>query len=222
LGVRIDDNLNWKDHTHQISLKVSKSLGILTRVKNVFHTDVLRTLYFTLIQPYFYYCTILWGGASKFALSRLIVLQKRALRIITHSNYRAHTFPLFLQTNILPLSHIHTFQLSIFMYKSGYNILPLSCVYTIKSKNCRFNFRKKRNFVDSYFHTNMRKNHVAIAGPWNSLPEYIRTSCSFSIFRCRILTYLGYYFIILVSKIIRSLKYLLLYNAFFKNWISTS
>ena len=54
LGVYIDEDLNWKYHTQQISLKASKSIGVLNRVKNILSPDLLQMLYYTIIQPYFF------------------------------------------------------------------------------------------------------------------------------------------------------------------------
>ena len=189
LGIIVDDKLNWKAHTYQISLKVSRGLGILNRVKGIFSQDILKTLYLTLIQPYFQYCNIIWGGASHFALSRLIVLQKRAVRLITYSHYRAHSCPLFIRTRILRLADIHVLQLSLFMYKTKHGLIPPSCVYTVASSNSRYNLRRKRDFIDIPFHTDVRKRHVAIAGPyvWKSLSDGIKASPTVFIFK-RMLT----------------------------------
>ena len=61
LGVIINSNLTWHDHIKAISSKVSKSTGILLRIRKHFPNDVLLTLYHTLIEPYFSYCNIIWG-----------------------------------------------------------------------------------------------------------------------------------------------------------------
>src|SRR5580692_7916657 len=71
LGVYVDEDLNWKYHTSQISLKVSKCIGVINRVKHVLTRDLLTSLYFSLVQPYFVYCNIVWGGASQSVLYRL-------------------------------------------------------------------------------------------------------------------------------------------------------
>ena len=61
VGVIINFNLTWHDHIKAISSKVSKSIGILLRIRKNVSNDVLLTLYHTLIEPYFSYCNIIWG-----------------------------------------------------------------------------------------------------------------------------------------------------------------
>ena len=127
LGVHVDCFLNWKSHINQLSLKVSQLLGIINRVKHILSCNLRKMLYTTLILPYFSYCNILWGGASKFASSRLVVLQKRAIRLISNTHYLAHTNPLFNRFQLLKLNDIYTFQLLVFMYPTKHDLLPSAC-----------------------------------------------------------------------------------------------
>ena len=110
LGVYIDEDLNWKHHTAEIAKKNSKSLGILNQVKYILPRSSLITLYHTMIQPYLYYCNIIWGGASLLALNKLVSLQKRALRLITCSYFRSSSNPLFIKLGILKLQNVHKYQ----------------------------------------------------------------------------------------------------------------
>ena len=52
LGLILQSNMSWSMHTNHISLKVSKALGIIYRLKDVYPLLVLQTLYNTLILPY--------------------------------------------------------------------------------------------------------------------------------------------------------------------------
>ena len=82
LGLIIDTNLNWKRHTEKI--------GILNKLKHVLSQQIKTLLYNSLIVPHINYCIMVWG----FQTNRIIKLQKKALRIITLSNYNSHTEPL--------------------------------------------------------------------------------------------------------------------------------
>ena len=55
LGQIISSNLNWNKHTDHISIKVSKHIGIMFRLKSILPSDVLHTLYNSLIMPHFHY-----------------------------------------------------------------------------------------------------------------------------------------------------------------------
>ena len=68
LGVYIDENLNWKKHASEMSSKISRSIGIMSKVKYILSRKLLKTLYFSLIHSYLNYCIIIWGKASLLAL----------------------------------------------------------------------------------------------------------------------------------------------------------
>jgi hypothetical protein len=106
LGVFVDEDLNWKYHTSQIALKISKNIGVINRIKYLLTHDVLLSLYYTMIHPYLLYCNIIWVRDSQLALHRPSVLQKRAVRLIACSSYRAPSSPLFKQFGVLKLYDI--------------------------------------------------------------------------------------------------------------------
>ena len=97
LGVYIDEKLKWGEHIHQISTKISKNIGILAKLKHRLNTSVLIQLYSTLILPYLTYCNIVWTSAADTLQNKLHILQKKAVRVISKSSFRAHTDPLFKQ-----------------------------------------------------------------------------------------------------------------------------
>ena len=108
LGVTIDCKLSWNEHIDSICTKISRNIGILNKLR-YFPLNILVMLYNAIIQPYFQYCNIAWGSSSNSAMLRLLRLQKRAVRIIYHANYLAHTKPLFLKLKILNVFDISDF-----------------------------------------------------------------------------------------------------------------
>ena len=105
LGLVLQSNLSWNKHINHISLKVSKAIGIIYRLKSVYPLAVLLTLYNTLVLPYFNHCILSWGSKIK-ENHQLYLLQKKAVRIITHRNYIAHKEPLCKQYGIIKLTDI--------------------------------------------------------------------------------------------------------------------
>ena len=49
--------------------------------------ETLKTIYYSLVQPYFDYCDVVWGDCSKTCADKLQKLQNRAARIITRADY---------------------------------------------------------------------------------------------------------------------------------------
>ena len=94
LGLIISLNLKWNKHINHIGIKVSKVIGIKFPLKTIFPSDVLQTLYNSLIMPHFHYCLLTWGSTIK-TEHKFYLLQNNALRLIDNSHYIAHTEPIF-------------------------------------------------------------------------------------------------------------------------------
>ena len=82
LGITISESMSWANHLLFIKKKISKVIGILYRLKNTFPSEVLKTLYKSIVLSYINYGLLLWGVEVK----NLEVIQKRAIRLITGSN----------------------------------------------------------------------------------------------------------------------------------------
>ena len=97
LGVLIDEKLTWKEHIGRVKSKVSKSIFLLNRAKHVLNVKSLQTLYNSIVLPHLNYCCELWGNTYKSRLTNIVLLQKRAIRIVHGAQYRDHTNELFLK-----------------------------------------------------------------------------------------------------------------------------
>ncbi len=59
-----------------------------------------------LVLPYISYGILAWGKCGIGKINRIIALQKRARRIINHTDYRAHSNPLFHKHKTLKVDDI--------------------------------------------------------------------------------------------------------------------
>ena len=59
LGLQLIYDLNWDKHKCVISLKLTKTIGVLNRLRYEYPEEILLTLYNTLILPHLYYCILL-------------------------------------------------------------------------------------------------------------------------------------------------------------------
>ena len=100
LGVIIDNRLNWKEHIIYISGKNSKGIRITLKARKHLDKDALKTYYY-FVYPYLYYCNHVWDNTYKTYLNKLVILQKKIIRIIAGVKPRTHTEPLFKALNIL-------------------------------------------------------------------------------------------------------------------------
>ena len=61
LGVFLDENLTWKDHTRYLENKIAKNIGLLFRSKPYLTKKCLLSLYYSYIHTYISYANIAWG-----------------------------------------------------------------------------------------------------------------------------------------------------------------
>ena len=126
LGIHIDSRLDFKQHIEYIHSKIAKSLYAINAAKNILSKDVLLMLYKSLVHCHFLYCIQTYSSSSNSALRKLILQQKKAIRIVTKSNFNSHTVPLFKHHEILPLDEEAKFSKILFMYDYIHERLPRS------------------------------------------------------------------------------------------------
>ena len=147
----------------------------------------MRSLYFTLINPYFEYCNIIWAISSSGVLDDLFRLQKRAIRLVTNSVYKAHTAPLFLKLNVLKVYQINHIQVASFMYRVKNKLLPqyFNDMFISNSSVHGCYTRQHNNLHVSYHRLVVTSNSIRVHGViiWNSIPENLKNANSLKIFR---------------------------------------
>ena len=132
LGLTLDDKLKFSVHLSNICNKLSSVIGILYRVKDVLPTKILIGLYYSLFCPHLVYVNTIWGGTYHVHLHNLEILQKKIVRIITGSDFLAHTKPLFYQTGILNIFDLHQYLLLIYMFKNRHNFETSNSAYNTR------------------------------------------------------------------------------------------
>ena len=73
-------------------------------------------VYYTLIDPFLTYSLISWGNTYPTSLQPLTTLQKKAVRIITFSDFNSHSSPLFRKLWLLKLKDLIYLDSVLFMH----------------------------------------------------------------------------------------------------------
>ena len=108
---------NWLT-SNKRSLNIKKSSYV------IFPTCTLLNIYQSLITPYVTYGLISWGNACKTFLDQILVLQKRALRLIYFAETNDHAIPFFVNAKILPLQSLYYESVCSLMYDVNKNTAP--------------------------------------------------------------------------------------------------
>ena len=194
LGVILDEHLTWKSHIAQTSRKISKSVGIIKKASFYLHTRALVMLYYSLVYPYMQYCILVWGSTYPSNLNRIVLLQKRLIRIVYKASYDAHTKPFFKEVGILPFDKIYLFHLGKFMYQFHCQLLPHNFDNFFQNINQVHNYytRNSRLYFLPFCRTNIRQFSISSQGIkfFNSLPQDICEASSVFSFRKKLKEYL--------------------------------
>ena len=120
LGIILDSHLSWRPHMHAVRQKISKTVGIMSKLKNVISPGTLLTIYNSLILPHLNYGILAWG----IRCDKLFKIQKKSVRLILNAKYNAHTSPLFKQLQLLKVSDLCALQELKFAFKFQNGLLP--------------------------------------------------------------------------------------------------
>ena len=94
--------MSWDAHTNALVGKISRTTGILNKLKLFLPQYILKTIYTSLILCQLNYVILAWGHNNNLVYK----LQKRAVRIISCSKFNAHSEPLLKQLNLLKVEDI--------------------------------------------------------------------------------------------------------------------
>ena len=135
------------------------------------------------------YCNIIWENTYASYMAKIYLLQKRAVRSITKSDYLAPSRPLFVKTHIVPIFELIQFNIRIFMFKFQNRLLPeipnINFVinsdihsYSTPQKNDLHLFKVRTTNAQNSFYLNGIKE-------WNNLSNDIKEITTPSRFKVR-------------------------------------
>ena len=169
----IDKNLSWKIHIDNVAAKLSKTVGLIAKLRHFAPQHTLLNIYRALILPYLSYGLIVWGQASK-------IHQKKVFRFIFFAHRNVHAIPLFIDANILPISFLYFKSVSYLMHDIHTNSAPskivnlFSQISSIHPYNTRSS--SKNNMYIKKFDLEKLRQAVPIFGAklWNEIPGRMR------------------------------------------------
>ena len=88
--------------------------------------STLLNIYESLISPYISFGIAVWGHAAQIYLKKILVLQKRVIRLIHFAEYRSHAIPFFCSFNIPPLNLVYFKTISVLMHDISNNLAPVN------------------------------------------------------------------------------------------------
>ena len=139
------------------------------KITHYVDVKILVQLYHAIISPFLSYSCIVWGNTYDHNIKPLLRIQKKAIRLITFSNFDAHTSPLFAQLKLLKLQHHIKLQTLFFMHQFINGKLPK----TFDSFFIKTSDKHNATFYVPKIRTNYGKFNIRYNGPilWNETDE---------------------------------------------------
>ena len=215
LGVLIDSSLTWKYHIDNLSKKISRSIGVMYKIREFVNKNILMNLYYGLVYPHLLYAIQVWGLAFDTNIKKIEVLQRRVIRMITFNDQTlgyigplVDTSPLFKELELLKVKEIFELRLSKFIFDciNGISPIQFNTWFTlnieIHSHASRGNFSVQNNSnelvqTNNLFRLGGRTSYYGLRsiksyGPriWNKYPPIIRNIKSHKVFIKNLKTHL--------------------------------
>ena len=130
--------------------------------------STLKILYNSLTYPYLNYAFLIWGNTYASHLTPLVILQKRAIRIISKKPYLYPSNELFIDNFILKLEDVINLNLALYIFKNPNYFTPLHNYPTSLGSFPIQNFHR--------ITTTQHSIHFKAPKIWISLPNDIRMS----------------------------------------------
>ena len=134
LGILMDEHLKWKEQITSVSKKISRGIGILSKLKNCLEPKMLKNIYYSLVYSHLSYGIHVWGSACPTVLEKNFILQKKAVRILSGNQYfqvyrepagpLPSSDPLFKDLEILKIFDIFKLNIANFVYLTLANESP--------------------------------------------------------------------------------------------------
>ena len=187
LGIILDDRLSFKTHIDFLVTIISRSVGIMIKLRPYLPKETLTILYYALVHSHILYGLPVWAATYTY-LNKLRKLQNKAIRTITKSNIKNRITPQYRHLGILKLNDLYIYEIAKFMCQYVHNMLPsqfnnyFSFTHNIHSHETRNSTSKAMTLT--CYSTNRNQNSIKYKGVkiWNSIPSHLK-SFSFQKFK---------------------------------------
>ena len=123
VGLILDEHLTFKPHIDNLNARLKRANNLLSISRHYVPKEVLLQIYYGQFNSILTYGSQVWIEAND--LQSTIILQKKALRIISWSDFQAHSYPLFKEFKILKLTDVTKMNNLLFVHDILSNKAPV-------------------------------------------------------------------------------------------------
>ena len=112
----MDEFLSGEAHCSELVKKLSRANGMLAKVRHYIPQPELKNVYHAIFESHILYGSQVWTPKLLSVTNTISVLQKNAMRIITFSEFKAHSEPLFKKLQVLKFTDSIALNNCLFVY----------------------------------------------------------------------------------------------------------
>ena len=176
LGIYLDETLTGTFHCEEIIKRLNRANGILAKARHYMPLHILKNVYYAIFSSHLLYGSQIWGQTSKTVMNKISLLQRKAVRIITHSKTRDHTNPLFKELKILKVMDNISLNNCLLVHDYFNAKLPLSFnafftkatdLHSIGTRSSNLGFLNIKRYNSTKY--GLKQINKICASDWNSL-----------------------------------------------------
>ena len=185
LGFYLDKELNWSIHINKLCSKLSSSLFALRTVKNKLEASSLIQVYYAIFESHIRYGIIFWGNSSKNNATKVLLIQKKAVRVLAGLQYKESCKDHFVNLKIMTVISLYIYETLMFVKKnlSLFKQDEISHLYETRNKNT---FVRPQKHKTKIFEKSVTYNGIKL---YNSLPNTLK-ELNYPIFKQKIKLFL--------------------------------
>ena len=173
-------NLTWQHHVNDLSIKLNRANALLFKIRKYISLKIIRPIYFAISDSYLSYCCLVWAQNSS-TIQRIIILQKKAVRIISFQPRNFHTSPLFKQNSILKFQDKICLESILFVSKCLNNRSPsifnMWFSFSSNQHNYETSSSTQGNLMELFYKTNRYGKYSITASAvelWNKIQKQLK------------------------------------------------
>lgn len=187
LGLKLDEDLNWKKHINKVTSKINSSTFALKRLSHILPERAKWHFFNSNIMSHVSYLNPIWNTCSDTQQKILKICINRSIRVIKKLPYRCSSKLLYSEKN-LPLDKFNDYSTLLLIFKIKNNLIKSNFEIKVNLSNTRRN----NDFIINYCRTKIGQNNLLFHGLslYNSLPLHIKNEVRISLFKNNLRKYL--------------------------------
>lgn len=194
LGVKMDQNLNFKLHVEYIAGKMAQKIQFINRISDKIDIKTRSLLFRAIVLPHLDFCASLFFNLKSNSIDKLQKILNRGMRMVLRCNRRTPIRLMLEALNLMNVRQRIKFRTLEMIYKIEHKMLPNYLSENIKyiSEVHEYNTRNRNNFYVDSFRTCSASGSTLVKGLtlYNELPNEIKNCDNYRNFRKLLISYI--------------------------------